>query len=389
METEQEDALVHPMTYEGKEILLLGTAHVSRDSARLVQSVIEWEKPDTVAVELCPSRYQSLTEKKAWEDTDIFKVIREKKGAVLLLNLLLASFQKRIAKTLGVRPGEEMIQAVASAKYVGAAVYLADRDLRVTLTRVWRAMGFFTKIKLLFQLVASLFETDEIVEEEIEKMKQQDMIEAFLTDIGKKLPVVKKILINERDCYIAQKLKTAPGKKIVAVVGAGHLPGIRSHWNETADISQLESLPPRRRGLSLFKWIFPALIVGLVMSAFFFSGGSAGLKMLSWWALANGTLAGLGAAAALARPLTIVSAVIAAPFASLHPMIAAGWVSGMVEAFSRRPKVKDFQSLPEDILSVKGFWKNAFTRILLVVAFTNLGSMLGNFIALPLMIRVL
>ncbi len=388
MENETENPLVHPILYQGKEILLLGTAHVSKDSARLVQSVIEWEKPDTVAVELCPSRYQALMEQKSWEGTDVFKVIREKKGAVLLLNLMLASFQKRIAKSLGVRPGEEMIQAVSTAKAVGASVYLADRDLRVTLTRIWRTLGFFDKVKLLFHTIASLGEADEIGEEEIEKMKQQDMIEAFLSDLGKKLPALKEILIDERDLYIAQKLKSAPGKKIVAVVGAGHLPGIRSRWNEAAQMNALESLPPRGLGFRLLKWFLPALVVGLFCSGFFLSGGSAGKEMLSRWVLANGILAGLGAAAALARPLTIISAVLAAPFTSLNPMIAAGWVSGMVEAFSRKPKVKDFQNLPEDILSLKGFWKNAFTRILLVVVFTNLGSTLGTLVALPLMIRV-
>lgn len=389
MENEPEDALVHPLTYKDKEILLLGTAHVSRDSARLVRSVIEWEQPDTVAVELCRSRYQTLVERKAWEDTDIFKVIREKKGAVLLLNLVLASFQKRIAKTLGVTPGQEMLQAVASADAVGAAVYLADRDLRVTLTRVWRSMGFFTKLKLFFQMLLSLGEADKISEAEIEKMKRQDMIEAFLADMGAQLPMLKEILIDERDRYLAQKLKDAPGKKIVAVVGAGHLPGIRSHWNETTDLKALETIPPRGPGVGLLKWFIPLFVVGLVTAGFFFSGSRAAKEMIFWWILANAILAGLGAAAALARPLTILSAVLAAPLTSLNPLLAAGWVSGMVETLSRRPRVKDFQNLPLDILSIKGFWKNAFTRILLVVVFTNLGSTLGTLVALPLMIRVL
>ncbi len=389
MENEPEDALVHPLTYQGKEILLLGTAHVSRDSARLVRSVIEWEQPDTVAVELCRSRYQTLVERKAWEDTDIFKVIREKKGAVLLLNLVLASFQKRIAKTLGVTPGQEMLQAVASADAVGAAVYLADRDLRVTLTRVWRSMGFFTKLKLFFQMLLSLGEADKISEAEIEKMKRQDMIEAFLADMGAQLPMLKEILIDERDRYLAQKLKEAPGKKIVAVVGAGHLPGIQSHWNKTTDLKALETIPPRGPGVGLLKWFIPLFVVGLVTAGFFFSGSRAAKEMISWWVLTNAILAGLGAAAALARPLTILSAVLAAPLTSLNPLLAAGWVSGMVETLSRRPRVSDFQNLPLDILSIKGFWKNAFTRILLVVVFTNLGSTLGTLVALPLMIRVL
>ena len=380
--------LIH-LTFNEKEFVLIGTAHVSKESARLAKAVIEEEKPDTVCVELCQSRYQAIRQKERWQDTDIVKVIREKKSFLLLSNLLLASFQKRIAKQFDVKPGEEMIAAINAAESVGARIHLADRDIRTTLSRTWRVMGFWSKIRLLFELALSLGQLNEIKEEDIEKMKQQDVLETLLSEVGKSLPGLKAILIDERDQYLAEKIRSAPGNKIVAVVGAGHIPGIQKYWNAEIDTWALEQLPAKSRSVGILKWLIPLVIVGLFIAGFFFGGKKAGTDMIVWWILANGILAGVGAIIALAHPATILSSIIAAPLTSLNPMIAAGWVSGLVEAFSRRPKVKDLESLPEDILSVRGFWRNNVTRILLVVVFTNLGSSLGTFIAFPVILKVL
>jgi len=381
--------MIHRLDFENKEIVLLGTAHVSKESAQLVKDVIEEEKPETVSVELCESRYQAIRQKEMWQDTDIVKVIREKKSFLLLANLLLASFQKRIAKKLNIKPGQEMIQAIETGEAVGAKIHLADRDIRITLSRTWRTMGLWSKLKLFFQLILSIGEVDEISEEDIEKIKQKDVLETLLADVGKSLPVVKDILIDERDRYLAHKIRTAPGNKIVAVVGAGHVPGIKKYWNADVDINTLDHLPPKGKTFGILKWIIPAAILVLLFSGFFYGGANTGKDMIKWWILANGLLAGLGALIAFAHPFTILSSVLAAPLTSLNPMIAAGWVSGLVEAFSRKPKVKDIENLPEDILSIRGFWKNKVTRILLVVVFTNLGSALGTFIAIPLMWKVL
>ena len=381
--------MIHRLDFENKEIILLGTAHVSKESAQLVKDVIEEEKPDTVCVELCESRYQAIRQKEMWQDTDIVKVIREKKSFLLLANLLLASFQKRIAKKLNIKPGQEMIQAIESGEAVGAKIHLADRDIRITLSRTWRTMGLWSKLKLFFQLILSIGEVDEISEEDIEKIKQKDVLETLLADVGKSLPVVKDILIDERDRYLAYKIRTAPGNKIVAVVGAGHVPGIKKYWDADVDIKTLDHLPPKGKAFGILKWIIPAAILVLLFSGFFYGGINTGKDMIKWWILANGLLAGLGALIAFAHPFTILSSVLAAPLTSLNPMIAAGWVSGLVEAFSRKPKVKDIENLPEDILSIRGFWKNKVTRILLVVVFTNLGSALGTFVAIPLMWKVL
>ena len=380
---------VHRLDYDDKQVILVGTAHVSRESAQQVRQVIQEEQPDTVCVELCQSRYQSIRQKERWQETDIVKIIKEKKTFLLLSNLMLASFQKRIAKKLDIKPGQEMIAAVETAEEVGAEIHLADRDIRTTLSRTWRAMGLWTKIKLFFQLILSLGEVEEITEEDIEKMKHQDVLEILLAEVGKSLPVLKTILIDERDQYLAQKIRTAPGKKIVAVVGAGHIPGIKKCWKEDVDVLALEQLPPKSKTAGILKWLIPVAILVMFVAGFFYGGAQAGKDMILWWIGANAILAGIGAIIALAHPVTIVSSMLAAPLTSLNPMIAAGWVSGLVEAFSRRPKVKDLEKLPEDILSIRGFWRNKVTRILLVVVFTNIGSSIGTFVAFPMIVKLL
>ena len=381
--------MVHRLDHEGKQITLVGTAHVSKDSVELVKSIIQEVQPDTVCVELCESRAQAIRQKKRWQEMDIMKVIKEKKAFLLLSNLMLASFQKRIADKLEVAPGQEMIEAMTSAEAVGAQICLADRDIRTTLSRTWRGMGLWGKAKLIFQLILSLGDVDEISEEDVEKMKQQDMLASVLEEVGKSMPMVRETLINERDRYLTEKIRTAPGEKIVAVVGAGHVPGIKESWEKEIDLAELNAMPPKSPVTGFLKWFIPICICGLIVYGFSRGGMSAGADMVTWWVLANGILAGLGALIALGHPLTILASIVAAPLTSLNPMIAAGWVSGLVEAFSRKPKVIDFENLPNDILSVKGFWRNKVTRVLLVVVFTNLGSSIGTFVAIPMMMKYL
>ncbi|MEE8399486.1 MAG: TraB/GumN family protein [Desulfobacterales bacterium] len=387
--TTNDHPMIHRLSWEDKEIILIGTAHVSRESVELVSEVLENERPDTVSVELCESRYDSIRKKKQWQDTNIIKVIREKKAFLLLSNILLASFQRRIAEKLDVKPGEEMMRAIETGEAIGAEIHLADRDIRVTLSRTWRMMGLWSKLKLLFQLMLSVGDIDEISEEDIEEMKQADVLETLLADVGKTMPLLREILIDERDRFLTEKIRTAPGKKIVAVVGAGHVPGIKASWQDTIDIAPLEEIPPRRKISGLLKWLIPAGIVLLIVLGFFYGGLETGTDMLTWWILANGVFAGIGAALALAHPVTVITAILAAPLTSLNPMIAAGWVSGLVEAYTRKPKVIDFESLPDDMLSIRGFWRNKVTRVLLVVVFTNIGSSLGTFVAIPLMAKIL
>jgi pheromone shutdown-related protein TraB len=384
-----DDTPIHRLERDGRTITLIGTAHVSQESADLVRRTIEAEQPDTVCIELCESRLQSVRQKSRWQEMDIIKVVKEKKAFLLLSNLILASFQKRIADRMDIKPGQEMITAVEAAEAAGAQVWLADRDIRVTLSRTWRSMGLWDKLKLLYQLLLSLGEVDDLSQEDIERMKQEDVLNALLEEIGTAQPVIREILIDERDRYLAQKIKDAPGAHIVAVVGAGHVPGIKRYWSSETDLAALEALPPKSRLAGLIKWGLPAAILGLFVYGFYAGGSKAGSDMILWWVAANGLLAGVGALVAWGHPLTILSSVLSAPLTSLNPMIAAGWVSGLVETVSRKPKVRDFESLQDDIRSVRGFWTNKVTRILLVVVFTNLGSSIGTFVAFPMIVRVL
>jgi pheromone shutdown-related protein TraB len=248
-------------------------------------------------------------------------------------------------------------------------------------------MGFWDKMKLFFQLLMSMGSVEEISEEDVEKMKQEDVLETLLSEVGQQMPTLRDILIDERDRYLTEKIRSAPGEKIVAVVGAGHVPGIKRYWETPIDTAALEVLPPKRKYVGVIKWGLPALIAALIIAGFYSGGVQTGTEMVSWWILANCVFAGLGAVLAMAHPFTIVSSMAAAPLTSLNPMIAAGWVAGLVEAMSRKPQVKDLEGIGEDILSVRGFWRNKVTRILLVVVFTNLGSSIGTFVALPMILK--
>ncbi len=393
METNEQhkDAMIDRIHLGNKEIILIGTAHVSRESARLVTEIIHQEKPDTVCVELCDSRLKAIRDNESWRNMDIVKVIKEKKAMLVLMNLMLASFQKKIAEKFDIKPGQEMINAVEAAENEGAILIPADREIQITLTRVWRSMGMWEKIKLMFQLMLSMGSSEEITEEEIEQMKQEDLLQTLLADVKKSHPIMERVLIAERDQFLAAKIKSAPGQRIVAVVGAGHAPGIKRHLatGATIDTEDLTKIPPAGNIGKVLKWLIPGAIVLLMAVGFFMKGADAGTDMIWLWIVANGIFAGIGAIVALAHPYTILAAIVAAPITSLNPMIAAGWVSGLVEAVSRKPKVKDLESIPQDILSLKGFWQNNVTRILLVVVFTNLGSTIGTMTAIPLMLKAM
>ncbi len=382
---------IHTLDWEDKKIILIGTAHVSRHSAELVSDTIEKEQPDTVCVELCTNRLSSIRDADRWRNMDIVKVIKEKKALMLFMNLLLASFQKKIADKFGIKPGQEMMNAITAAEKVNAAIIPADREIQTTLSRVWRGMGFWEKTKLMVSMVFSFGQSDEIEEADIEKMKHQDILQSLLSEIKEDHPIIGKALIDERDQFLAENIRSAPGPKIVAVVGAAHVPGIRRYIKQATpiDIAALKELPPPGKAGKILKWLIPALILILFIAGFLMEGKSAGTDMIWIWVLANGIFAGIGALIALAHPYTIVSSIIAAPLTSLNPMIAAGWVAGLVEAFARKPKVRDLEAIPQDITSVKGFWRNNVTRILLVVVFTNLGSSIGTMTALPLMLKLL
>lgn len=377
---------VYRLEHQGREVILIGTAHISQASADLVKAVIEEHQPDTVCIELCPTRYKTLLEPDAWKQTDIVQVIKQKRTFVLFLNFVLSSVQRRLAKDMKVTPGLEMKTAVEAAEAQGAEVATIDREVRTTLQRVWRLMGFWTKMKLFNQLLMSLFEDEEeISAEQIEAMKEKGALEMLLQEMGEQLPGVKQRLIDERDLYMVEKIRQAPGQKLVAVVGAGHVPGMMQHWQDPAiDLAELDRLPPPSAWVTALKWLIPLLVMVLLVAGFL-KGDPAtalerGMNGIIGWVLVNGGLAALGAMIALAHPLTIIASFIAAPITSLNPLIGVGYVSGLVEAWMRKPKVAHFESLPEDILTAKGWWHNQVTRILLVFLLSSLGSSIGTFV---------
>ena len=369
---------IHYISLNEKDIFLIGTAHISKTSAETVRNFIIEEKPDSVCVELCQSRYQSITDPEKWKNMDIITIIKQKKALLLLVNLILSAFQKRLARQLGLNPGQEMIEAINAAKENNINIVLADRDIQITFTRIWKKLGFFGKFKLLFMLLMSIFAREDISEEEIERLKSEDVLTAALNDLAVSFPRLKSTLIDERDQYLAEKIKNAPGKKIVAVVGAGHIPGIKKELFKEHDLNALNHIPKSANWVKWLLWAIPIAIIIMIISTFRISAIS-GMNQILQWLLWNGSLAALGAFITAAHPLSILTAFLAAPITSLNPLLAAGWFAGIAEAMLRKPRVEDFENLG-NITTFGDFFRNRVTKILLVVAMTNLGSSFGTFI---------
>ncbi|MDH5561958.1 MAG: TraB/GumN family protein [Deltaproteobacteria bacterium] len=372
-----------------KKIILIGTAHISKESILEVEQIIQDEKPDSVCVELCASRYESIKNADHWKNMDIVKVIRQGKASLLMVNLILSAFQKKMGDKLGVRPGAEMLAALDQSSKVGAKEVLVDRDVGITLKRAWGGLTLWEKVKLLGQLIGSGFESPEISSEEIESLKEKDFLSEALNSLGEEMPGIKRVIIDERDRYMATKILRAEGNKVVAVLGAGHLPGITAFIGQSAVLEELETIPKPKLIWKLIKWGLPLAIIGVIVYGFLGMESNVSMEMIKRWVLANGILAAIGALLAGGHILTVISAFIAAPITSLNPAIAAGWVSGLTEAWLRKPKVEDFENLPEDIKSFKGFRRNEITKILMVVVFSNVGSSLGTFIGIPLIASLL
>lgn len=369
---------IHYISLNDKDIFLIGTAHISRASAETVKNFIIEEKPDSVCVELCQSRYQSITDPEKWKNMDIVTIIKQKKALLLLVNLILSAFQKRLARQLGLNPGQEMIEAIKAAQENNINLVLADRDIQITFARIWKKLGFFGKFKLLFMLLLSIFSQEDISEEEIEKLKSEDVLTAALNDLAVSFPRLKSSLIDERDQYLAEKIKNASGKKIVAVVGAGHIPGIKTEIYKEHDLNSLTYVPKSANWVKWVLWAIPIAIIVMIISTFRVSTIS-GVNQILQWLIWNGSLAALGALITAAHPLSILTAFLAAPITSLNPLLAAGWFAGIVEAIVRKPRVEDFENLG-NITTFRDFFRNRVTKILLVVALTNLGSSFGTFI---------
>jgi pheromone shutdown-related protein TraB len=379
-------------------ITLLGTAHVSRTSADKVKELLETGEYDAVAVELCPSRHNSIIDPDALARMDLFQVIREGKASMVAASLALGAFQQRAAEQMGIEPGAEMKQAINSAKAAKIPVLLIDREVGVTLKRIYRNVPWWRRMNLITGLLASVVVKQEVTEEEIERLKEGDILESTFAQFAEEEKDLFLPLIGERDEYMVARLRQEvakhPHENILAVIGAGHLGGMVKHFEKDSSqvassqvenssdqvIERLDQVPAGSKWPKYIPW----MIVGLVFLGFaigFSRSPSLGWELVVDWVLINGGLAALGALIAAAHPLTVIGAFLAAPLTSLNPTIGAGMVTAGIEVYLRRPKVGDFSRLRSDTTTLKGWWSNRVTRTLLVFLFSTIGSAVGTYVA--------
>ena len=389
---EADGAASQPMrtvSRDGVEYTLIGTAHVSRSSADAVRELSASGMFDAIAVELCQARFDALTSERKWTDLDLYRIIRQGKAGLVMANLALSAYQRRIAEQFGIEPGAEMRAAAETAKELDLPLQLVDRDLATTLKRSYANVPWYKRIYLSAGLALGMVSSDEIDEESIEKLKEGDILESTFTEFAEQSPELYEALIAERDRYMAARLREensgSEGRKVLVVIGAGHMEGIARHLeggqaDPKAEREALEVMPKPSRWPKLIPWAIMALIVtGFVIG--FSRSPELGWQLVFIWVVINGGLAALGALLARGHPLTVLSALVAAPLTSLNPTIAAGMVTGLVESWLRKPRVADLENLRFDITTVKGWFRNPATRILLVFFLSNLGSAIGTWVA--------
>lgn len=377
------------ITRDGVHYVLLGTAHVSRASVEAVTEMAGSGDFDVIAVELCPARHQALTKQQQWKDMDLYRIIREKKAGLVMANLALGAYQRRIAEQFGIEPGAELKAAAEAAVAHDMPLQLIDRDLATTLKRSYRAVPWYKRMMLTTGLVMSTVSSDEIDEDQIEKLKEGDILESTFTEFAEQSPELYEALIGERDRFMAARLRQEnldnAGKRILVVIGAGHLDGLAKYLetdqqDPKTEVESLSLLPPPNRWLKFVPWVIATLVLtGFLIG--FSRSPELGWQLVTIWVVFNGGLAALGALLARGHPLTVLSAMIAAPLTSLNPAVAAGMVTGIVESWLRKPKVSDLEKLRDDVTTLKGWFKNPATRILLVFFFSNVGSAIGTWVA--------
>jgi pheromone shutdown-related protein TraB len=374
-----------------KQVILVGTAHISKESIELVNKTIEEEQPDVIGVELDRDRLEQLLSGKKWQETNLVEIIQTGKTYLFLLNVFLSNMQRKIGKQIGIQPGAEMIAALKIAQEKQLPIQLLDRDVRITLKKAFSEMTLGEKIKIAASFVGGFFGAGEaITVEKIEELKKEDLINNLMKEMGKQFPSIKRVLVDERDLYISEMIKHSPGKKIVAVVGAGHIEGILTHLSsdKKIDLNLLNKVPQKKNWLKYATIALPILFTAILAYSILSKGFDATIGVLIYWILITGICSALGALVAKAHPLSIIAAFVSAPITTLHPALAAGWVSGLIEARFNSPRVMDFENLPE-VSSVGQFYNNKVTHILIVAALTNLGAMIGVIIAFPAIITLI
>ena len=372
---------IHILEINNKEIVLIGTAHVSKESAQLVEETIREYQPDTICIELDDDRLNSLQNPTDWKNTDIKDVIKNKKSNQLLATLMLSSYQQRMANQLGTSVGQEMITAINLSEELGIPLNTIDRNVNVTFKRIWNSLNLKDKTDLLYYGLGSIFEDEELdlEEDDLKAMLEEDVLTASLNEIREHVPTIATILVDERDQFLANKIKNAPGNRVIAVVGGAHVPGIKDELNKEQNMQEINSIPQKKSSIKYINYFFMALIL-LVLILPFTKGLNEGLNALLRWSLFSGSGAAIATLIIGGHPLTALVSFITAPLAAIHPLIAVGFIAALCEASIRKPKVSDIDNLNEDIKSFKGWRKNRFIRVLALVFIANLGSVIGQFI---------
>ncbi|MDR3283607.1 MAG: TraB/GumN family protein [Treponema sp.] len=380
---------IKQVTLGEREFILVGTAHISRESIMDVRSAIETERPDCVAIELDDQRLEGMKNPDSWKNLDIIKVLKKNQGLVLMANLVLASFQRRLGSDVGIKPGEEMKAAINIAGELGIPAVMVDRPIQVTLRRAWGKNSLWGKCKLLAVLLSSAFSREKISTEDVENLKNSNEMDSMMNEMADYLPVVKSVLIDERDMYLASHIWQCTGSKVLAVLGAGHLPGVAARLEQlssgaiSADTSAIEAVPPPSFAARSAGWLFPLVIVALVVAGFWAGGANLSGHMLFRWLLWNGSLAALGTLLAGGHILSVMTAFVCAPIGTLSPVLGVGFFAGLMQAWIKKPKVEDMERLNDDIMSFWGIYRNRILRVLLIFFLATLGGAIGNFIAVP------
>lgn len=392
-ETRQDGAFSGPyqvVEVGGTRYTLLGTAHVSAESAEDVRRLIRSGEFDAVAIELCDARHHNLSNPDALAQQDLFEIFRRGKAGMVAANLALGAFQQRVAEQSGIEPGAEMRAALEEARNHDLPLLLIDRDVGVTLKRIYGNVPWWQRMSLFTGLLGSVMSRQEIKPEEIERLKEGDVLESTFSEFAAESEALYEPLISERDRYMVLCLaeQAPPGRyrNVLVVIGAGHMKGMVEHFGSPlpADPAQerreLEHTPPPSKLWRILPWLITALVLtGFAIG--FSRNTDLGWQLVVEWFLINGLLSGLATLIALAHPITVVATMFAAPLTSLNPTIGAGFVAAGVELWLRKPKVRDFSMLRHDVTELKGWWRNRVSRTLLVFLFATLGSAAGTWIA--------
>lgn len=377
------------ITLGTSRITLLGTAHVSKASAEKVAELLDSDTYDAVAVELCPSRYNALLNPDALAKMDLFKVIRDGRGTLVMASLALGAYQQRLADQFGIQPGAEQREAVRIARESHRPLLLIDREIATTLKRVAANMPWWKRLGLFTGLLAGILSKEEVSQSEIEKLKEGDILETTFAEFAEDRQDLYTPLIDERDRYMAARLReeieNQRHENLLVVIGAGHLRGIARYLEQDEHspretIAELDRLPKPSRWPKIIPWFIVALVITGFILGFMRSPG-LGWQLVADWVLINGGLSALGALLAAAHPLTILTAFLAAPLTSLNPTIGAGMVTAAAELYLRKPTVADFGKLRSDTTNLKGWWHNRVSRILLIFFLSTLGSAVGTYLA--------